>query len=143
MKKQVEILMEKLKISEAEALQVIEDDKAIDKGAKLFELDEEQKKVAKQATNVKRSPTVYQFQKRERKADADKGYLLNQLFNAILPVCTTYTVNNAEREFEFVYNDKKYKVVLSAPRKQPKGYFFYAVLPIDTNLRSKFVAFAY
>ena len=117
MKKQVEILMEKLKISEAEALQVIEDDKAIDKGAKLFELDEEQKKVAKQATNAKRSPTVYQFQKRERKADVDKGYLLNQLFNAILPICTTYTVNNAEREFEFVYNDKKYKVVLSAPRK--------------------------
>lgn len=114
---QVKMLMEKLKISEAEALQVIADDKAIDKGAKLFELTDEQKKTAKQATNAKRGPTVYQFQKREKKADADKGFLLNELFNAILPICTTYTVINAEREFEFVYNDKKYKVVLSAPRK--------------------------
>jgi hypothetical protein len=114
---QVKMLMEKLKISEAEALQVIADDKAIDKGAKLFELTDEQKKVAKAVTNVKRSPTVYQFNKREKKADADKAFLLNELFNAILPICTTYTVNNAEREFEFVYNDKKYKVVLSAPRK--------------------------
>lgn len=117
MDKQVKHLMEKLKISEAEALQVIADDKAIDKGAKLFELTDDQKKTAKQATNAKRGPTVYQFQKRERKADTDKEYLTNLLFNAILPVCSTYNVINAEREFEFVYNDKKYKVVLSAPRK--------------------------
>lgn len=117
MDKQVKLLMEKLKISEEEAKQVIADDKAIDKGAKLFELTDDQKKMAKQATNAKRGPTVYQFQKRERKADTDKEYLTNLLFNAILPVCSTYNVINAEREFEFVYNDKKYKVVLSAPRK--------------------------
>lgn len=117
MDKQVKHLMEKLKISEAEAIQVIADDKAIDKGAKLFELTDDQKKTAKQATNAKRGPTVYQFQKRERKADTDKEHLTNLLFNAILPVCSTYNVINAEREFEFVYNDKKYKVVLSAPRK--------------------------
>lgn len=117
MDKQVRHLMEKLKISEAEAIQVIADDKAIDKGAKLFELTDDQKKTAKQATNAKRGTTVYQFQKRERKADTDKEHLTNLLFNAILPVCSTYNVINAEREFEFVYNDKKYKVVLSAPRK--------------------------
>ena len=117
MDKQIKHLMEKLKISEEEALQVIADDKAIDKGAKLFELTDDQKKTAKQATNAKRGPTVYQFQKRERKADTDKEHLTNLLFNAILPVCSTYNVINAEREFEFVYNDKKYKVVLSAPRK--------------------------
>lgn len=117
MDKQVKHLMEKLKISEAEAIQVIADDKAIDKGAKLFELTDDQKKTAKQATNAKRGPTVYQFQKRERKADTDKEHLTNLLFNAILPVCSTYNVINAEREFEFVYNDKKYKVVLSVPRK--------------------------
>ena len=38
MDKQVEKLMKALGISEEEALQVIEDDKAIDKGEKLFEL---------------------------------------------------------------------------------------------------------
>lgn len=117
MDKQIKHLMEKLKISEEEAKQVIADDKAIDKGAKLFELTDDQKKTAKQATNAKRGPTVYQFQKRERKADTDKEHLTNLLFNAILPICSTYNVINAEREFEFMYNDKKYKVVLSAPRK--------------------------
>lgn len=113
----VYLLMEKLKISEEEAWKVLEDDQRIDRGEKLFELTDDQKKTAKQATNAKRGPTVYQFQKRERKADTDKEHLTNLLFNAILPVCSTYNVINAEREFEFVYNDKKYKVVLSAPRK--------------------------
>lgn len=47
---QIEKLMRVLEISEAEALQVIADDKAIDKGEKLFELTDEQKKVAKKMT---------------------------------------------------------------------------------------------
>ncbi len=41
--KQVEKLMRLLNISEEEALQVIADDKAIDKGEKLFEQTKEQK----------------------------------------------------------------------------------------------------
>ena len=48
---QIEKLMKNLGISEEEALQVLADDKAIDKGEKLFELSEEQKKVAKKMTN--------------------------------------------------------------------------------------------
>jgi hypothetical protein len=79
MDKQVRHLMEKLKISEAEAIQVIADDKAIDKGAKLFELTDDQKKTAKQATNAKRGPTVYQFQKRERKQNTGKRAIMEHL----------------------------------------------------------------
>ena len=45
-------LMEKLDISEAEAKQLILDDAAIDKGAKLFELSDEQKAVSKKAKNA-------------------------------------------------------------------------------------------
>jgi hypothetical protein len=48
----VEKLMKNLGISREEALQVIADDKAIDKGEKLFELSAEQKKAAKQATRA-------------------------------------------------------------------------------------------
>ena len=52
----VEKLMKNLGISREEALQVIADDKAIDKGEKLFELSAEQKKAAKQATRADNKP---------------------------------------------------------------------------------------
>lgn len=114
--KQVEKLMTTLGITEAEALDVIECDKAIDKGADPFPLTDEQKKAEKKLRQADRAPTAYKFTKRERKADNDKATLVNTLFNAILPMCDTYEVQNAEREFTFTYNGKKYKVVLSAPR---------------------------
>ena len=116
MNEQIQKLMKTLNISEEEARQVIEDDRRIDKGEKLFELSAEQEQEAKKARNVGRAPTAYKFQKRERKPDQDKADLLNILFSAVLPVCDTYEITNGEREFLFTYHGKKYKVVLSAPR---------------------------
>ena len=115
MSKQIEALR-KLGLSDAEIEQVLADDKRIDRGEKLFELSDEQKQAEKKARQADRTPTVYKFQKRERKADEDKAKLMNALFTAILPMCDTYEVTNAEREFLFTYSGKKYKVVLSAPR---------------------------
>ena len=112
--------MNLLGISREEAEQLIADDEAIDKGAKLFELTAEQEKASKQARQAERKPTVYNLDntggKRSKKEDADKATLLNALFTAIQPMCDTYEVTNAEREFCFTYNGTKYKVVLSAPR---------------------------
>lgn len=108
--------MKKLGMSEAEIAEVLEADKRIDKGEKLFELSAEQEREAKKARNVGRAPTAYKFTKRERKPDQDKADLLNVLFSAVLPVCDTYEITNGEREFLFTYHGKKYKVVLSAPR---------------------------
>lgn len=108
--------MKKLGMSEAEIAEVLEADKRIDKGEKLFELTAEQEREAKKARNVGRAPTSYKFTKRERKPDKDKADLLNVLFSAVLPVCDTYEITNGEREFLFTYHGKKYKVVLSAPR---------------------------
>ena len=108
--------MKKLGMSETEIAEVLEADKRIDKGEKLFELSAEQEREAKKARNVGRAPTVYKFTKRERKPDQDKADLLNVLFSAVLPVCDTYEITNGEREFLFTYHGKKYKVVLSAPR---------------------------
>ena len=116
MEKQIAHLMKTLDLTRAEAIEVVNADKAIDKGEKLFELSDEQKQAEKKARQADRTPTVYKFQKRERKADEDKAKLMNALFTAILPMCDTYEVTNAEREFLFTYNEKKYKVVLSAPR---------------------------
>ena len=119
MSKQIEA-MRKLGMSEEEIQQVLADDKRIDKGEKLFELTAEQEKASKQARQADRKPTVYKLDntagKRSKKEDADKATLMNALFSAILPMCDTYEVTNAEREFCFTYHERKFKVVLSAPR---------------------------
>ena len=101
-------------IPDAEWADIEATDKEIDRGAKLFDLDPELEAGAKKARQADRKPT--ERKPREKKQDADKGFLLNVLFSAVLPHCDTYEVSNAEREFVFTYKGKKYKVVLSAPR---------------------------
>lgn len=119
-KDRVTELMKKLKITEDEAKMLIDDDKRIDKGEKLFQLSKEQEQVSKQARQVGKAPTVYKLDntngKRSKKEDADKATLMNALFTTILPMCETYEVQNAEREFTFIYNGRKFKLVLSCPR---------------------------
>lgn len=114
---EVENIMQLLGCNEEQAKQVIEDDKRIDKGEKLFELTAEQQAVAKKYRQGDRKPTVYNFNTRERKADNDKRKLI-ALLNATLNEVTETepTVTNPERQIDFLYKGKKYRVVLSAPR---------------------------
>lgn len=116
MSKQVEA-MRKLGMSEAEIADVLESDKRIDRGEKLFELDPELEKGAKKARQADRKPTVYNFQKRERKANNDKRTIINALDEALCRIADQQTeITNAEKEIIFHFNGVKYKVVLSAPR---------------------------
>jgi hypothetical protein len=117
-------LMTALKISREEALQVLEDDKRIDRGEKLFELTEEQKAVEKKMRQAPRTATA-KPPKRERKTDNDKRFLIDSLVWALTNevenagdnvLAQNVEIVNPEREFLFTYNGKKYKVVLSAPR---------------------------
>lgn len=119
MEERVNKLMKNLGITRDEALQVLEDDKRIDRGEKLFQLTEEQEKASKKARRTgTKQPTAYKFNKRERKADNDKQYLIHLLTDALENEgCEIAEITNKEREFLFMYHDKKYKVVLSAPRK--------------------------
>lgn len=107
--------LRKCGIPEAEWAELEATDKRIDRGEKLFELDPELEAGAKKARQADRKPT--ERKPREKKENADKAFLLNELFSAILPHCDSYEIANAEREFLFTYNGTKYKVVLSAPRK--------------------------
>ena len=117
MSRQIEA-MRKLGMTEEEIQEVLKTDREIDRGADPFPLTQEQEQVVKKARQADRAVNAYGKEvKRERKADDDKAFLLNTLFSAVLPHCDTYEVSNAEREFLFTYNGKKYKVVLSAPRK--------------------------
>lgn len=114
--------MRKLGMTEEEIAELLEADKKIDQGEKLFELTAEQEKASKQARQADRKPRTYDLDntggKRNKKADNDKSYLLECLQRGISEFADVYTheVNNPEREFEFVYNNRKFKVVLSAPR---------------------------
>lgn len=113
---QIEKMMHLLQCSREEAIQVIEDDKRIDRGEKLFELTAEQKQNAKAARNGAKAPTVYNFTPRERKADNDKRYLINEIVSLLEHHKIDVSVTNQERELTFNYNDRKYKIVLSCPR---------------------------
>ena len=119
MRGMIEEIMKKLNCTEEEAIQLLEDDKKIDKGEKLFELNADQKAVEKKMKNTgSKAPTTYQFQKRERKADDDKAFLMFLVQDAITksPNVADFEMTNKERECVFTYCGRKFKIVLSAPR---------------------------
>ena len=106
--------MRKQGYTEEEIADMLACDLAIDRGEDLFPLDPSLEIGAKKARRADRTDTP---KPREHKPNEDKLALLNVLFSAVLPMCESYEVTNAEREFLFTYNGIKYKVVLSAPRK--------------------------
>ena len=106
--------MKNLGLTDEEIADVIETDKRIDKGEKLFELDKELEKGAKKARSAGNC-NGYTKANREKKADPEKGKLIADLLDGI-PYAENIEIINAEREFTFEYKGKKYKVVLSCPR---------------------------
>ena len=94
-KTRVKKIMAALDCTEEEALAVIADDDAIDHGAKLFELNDAQKK-----------------------ADNDKQVLMEALEAAITGAgAASVEATNPERQLDFEFNGRKFRIVLSAPRK--------------------------
>jgi hypothetical protein len=106
--------LKNLGLTDEEIADVIETDKRIDKGEKLFELDKELEKGAKKARSAGNC-NGYTKANREKKADPDKGKLIADLLDGI-PYAENVEIANREREFTFEYKGKKYKVVLSCPR---------------------------
>ena len=106
----IDNLVDNLHCSIEEAKQVVFDDKAIDKGAKLFELPDELKAGAKKARQADRKVGE---RKNTRKEDTDKTLLMNLLMGAVENCNPTQTKPG---EFLFEFNGRKFKVVLSAPR---------------------------
>ena len=113
-------IAKRLGISEEDALQVIADDMAIDKGEKLFELTQEQKQAEKKMRSVGvRKPTVYRHDTRPRKEDTEKRRLIQSLTDFIneLDCGEPAVVTNPERQIDFDFHGRKMRLVLSAPRK--------------------------
>ena len=117
MEEKIKSLMENLGCDYETAKQVVLDDERIDKGEKLFEQTAEQKANSKKYRQGDRKPTVYKLDKRERKADADKRQLIALLCASVGEVADNEpTVTNIERQIDFEFNGRKFRVVLSAPR---------------------------
>ena len=110
--------LKNLGLTDKEITEVLADDEKIDKGAKLFELPEELKKGAKKARNAGNC-NGYTKANREKKVDTDKREIINLIAETVENITDEGTayINHPEREIEFVKGGRKYKIVLSCPRK--------------------------
>ena len=114
--KLVESHMKLLGITREEALQLIDDDKAIDRGAKMFDLPPELEEGAKKARRADRKPNSEPI-KREKKERPEKTEICCAMMGGLRELgVNDFTVANPEREFTFTKDGVKYKVVLSCPR---------------------------
>lgn len=123
--KRIAELMRKLDLTRDEVLEMLAEDEAVEKGADLHPLTPEQEKASKAARIVSTGPRTAPV-KRERKEDIDKRRLI-KLFYEALTNCDdakmsadgecVAEITNAERQIDFIYNQRKFRIVLSAPRK--------------------------
>ena len=113
----VKEMMIALDCTEEEALEVLAMDDEIEHGSDPFKLTPEQEKVSKAARSVDRKPAA-QKAKRERKADDTKRQLIADIKVLLEGLgAEDMEVTNIERQLDFKVDGRKFRVVLSAPRK--------------------------
>jgi len=127
-KGQKERIMKALKVSAEEAQAILDYDKQVDRTTSGLEFDltkEEAKAAIKQAhkgqeRTKKSAPTVYKFDKRERKANLPKQEIIGKLFECLNGFTENANVTNKEREIAFTLGDNTFTVTLTQKRK-PKA----------------------
>ena len=106
--------MKSLGISREEAIELMEEDKRIDRGEKLYELAPELQAGAKKARQADRKKTEV---KREKKAKPEKAEICSAMMDGLRELGVgEFEITNAEREFIFHKDGVKYKVTLACPR---------------------------
>ena len=122
--KQLENLMSRLGCTEEEAQDVMKWDKVIDKGGRTpYDLDLAIEKAAKKMCNSRerKKPTVYEFTKRERKANPTKGGIIAELAKFLTEMSEFATesveITNKERQISFKIGEETYEVTLVQKRK--------------------------
>ena len=117
-------IMNGVKCSEEEAKEVYLADCAIDKGERMeFDLSKDKEKIAKKFahTGTKKKPTVYQFNKRERKANPTKGGIIAELAKFLEENSEFATKNveivNKERQIAFTVGENVFELTLVQKRK--------------------------
>ena len=106
--------MKSLGISREEAIELMEEDKRIDRGEKLYELAPELQAGAKKARQADRKKTEV---KREKKPKPEKAEICSAMMDGLRELgVEEFEIANAEREFIFHKDGVKYKVTLACPR---------------------------
>ena len=122
-------IMGALKCSEEEAREIMAYDKAVEKDNSetlAYDLPLEQRNIAKKFahTGTRKAPTVYKFDKKERKPNATKAGIIAELckFLAENSEFDTKNVNivNKERQIDFIVGEYSYSLTLVQHRK-PKS----------------------
>ena len=117
--KLIALHMRTLKCTREEAIQLIQDDKAVDKGLPLpWDLTPEQAKNARKARSAG-TRKVSPAKPRERKENAVKRALIGALESALKACegCEGVTVSNPERVIDFIGADGiAYTITLTAHR---------------------------
>ena len=121
-----EMLMRKLKITSAEADELLAYDKKVEHNEKTeFDLTKEQEQETRKYRQADRNPTVYNWQKkRERKPNETKRELIDDIYSFLcenwLEIAKNADIVNAERQIDFEYQGKSYSLTLTEHRK-PKS----------------------
>lgn len=83
-----------------------------------FDLTKEQEKVSKEARSIgTKAKSEKPRAKRERKVDEDKHEIFETLNKTLTEIAEKVEVLNEDREVIFFVKGRKFKVVLSCPRK--------------------------
>lgn len=125
--KRISSIMSSLGVSRAEAEEIYEFDKAIDRGERTqYDLDPEKEKEAKKMANVKnhRTTGVYNLNKRERKANPTKASIIAEIAQFLTEnsenACENVNITNKERQIAFRIGENDYELTLVQKRK-PKN----------------------
>lgn len=124
MDEKIKNLMDKLNISYQEAIEIIADDAQIDKGVKLFELTDEQKKVEKQMRKTVKivSPNGKKVEK-PLKIDENRELLLIAIIDLLK---NQFSIENVERpqrstnKVKFIFNSDTFTITIAKERKKEK-----------------------
>jgi antitoxin component of RelBE/YafQ-DinJ toxin-antitoxin module len=118
MDEHIKRIMASLGVTEQEAKEIAAADKAIDKGEPMpFDLTKEQEKVTRAYRQADRKkPVIVSNKPRERKADESKRFLVSLLAECVAESGGVVEITNPERQIDFEYCGRKFRIVLSAPR---------------------------
>ena len=114
----------KLGYSDAQIEEMLEDDKAVDRGETLpWDMSKEEHKKAMKYANADehKKPTVYKFDKRERKENAPKKTIIDALYAFLVENDAFSPANveilNKERQISFDFAGEKFEITLTQKRK--------------------------
>lgn len=122
-KEQIKRIAEGLKISYDEAKEIYATDKEIDRGKpQEFDLSQEQNKIAQKFAHAgtRKTPTVYNFNKRERKQNPTKAGIVSYLAESLAEFVgiSNLEIPNKERMITFSFNGENFDLTLIQKRKK-------------------------